>query len=101
MISWADHALAAFDKRFPEPPAAVEPLDPTRRVVPIPEEMLPLPPVPEGYDRWVGRGRFPETIFEGDGRVIQFWGTSSSIWIACDTFDSNYFHIEAIKEGQP
>lgn len=21
-ISWADHALAAFDERFPEPPAA-------------------------------------------------------------------------------
>ena len=99
MTLWADYALAAFDERFPEKPSVAEPPDPTRRVVPIPEEMLPLPPVPEGYDKWVGRGTFGGGLFRGKGRLIRYWGAEK--WNLCDNFSNYQFHIEAVREEQP
>lgn len=42
--------------------------DPTRRVVPIPEEYLPLPPLPEGKTQWVGRGTFDGEHHSMEGR---------------------------------
>ena len=96
-VAWADHVLKAFDERFPEKPSVAEPPDSTRLVVPIPEEMLPLPPVPEGHDKWVGRGTFRSGLFRGEGRLIRYWDTEK--WTLCANFSSHQFHIEAVKEG--
>ena len=89
MISWADHALAAFDERFPGPPAS-EPE--------IPAGLPPLPPVPEGYDRWVYRGRGWNT--EGVDVVFGFH-TVGEVWDVEEGVPSgsSLHYIEAVKGG--
>jgi hypothetical protein len=90
MISWADHVLAAFDERFPEPPAP-EPE--------IPTGLPPLPPVPEGYDRWVYRGKRWQTekpVMHAYSGVI-----AKSAWEAYikNAIGAPGHYIEAVKGG--
>jgi hypothetical protein len=82
-------------------PVAVQALeqhiqDPTQRIVPIPEGMLPLPDAPEGK-KWVGRGRFSGVMIPGQGRVI-LWRSGAPDWDRCNNFSSSVFHIELIDD---
>ena len=68
--------------------------DPTMREVEIPEEYFPLPELPEGKTRWVGRGYFGgRTIEVSDDRHLRFHDDS---WSGTYVFSHNYFHIEAV-----
>lgn len=67
--------------------------DPTRRVVPIPDGMLPLPPAPEGKV-WVGRGTFPDRGYHGMFKVPAYWEDNQ--WKRCLCFSGDFFHIELI-----
>lgn len=94
--SGADPLLVATDD--PVEPAAPE--DPTMRVVEIPAEMHPLPDLPEGYSRWVGRGcGWPEAIAAGN-RVVRWFRWSTNEWQPTSTFSAHTcFHIEAVKDA--
>ena len=70
--------------------------DPTRQVVPIPEEYLPLPPVPEGKTQWVGRGRFRGARYDAGDRDVRFCWMTKTAWISTDIFSGDRFHIEAV-----
>jgi hypothetical protein len=89
--AWADHILKAFDERFPEPPVKTEP----------PAGLPPLPPVPEGYDRWVYRGMgwsSDKPVYYGHARRGDTdWGDTSLIGRSggCDKLH----YIEAVKGG--
>jgi hypothetical protein len=86
---WADHILKAFDERFPEPPAP-EPE--------IPAGLPPLPPVPEGYDRWVYR----ETGWNTKGVDVVFgFHTVGEVWDVEEGVPSgsSLHYIEAVKGG--
>lgn len=69
--------------------------DPTRQVVPVPEEYLPLPPLPEGKTQWVGRGRFKGANYEAGDREVRFWSAVSEWW-GTQWFSMEAFHIEAV-----
>lgn len=81
-----------------EPDIPTAPEDPTMREVPIPDEYLPLPPLPEGKTRWVGRGVFEDAVaYAGDRTVFYWWGGTQ--WLPTATFSSRsptQFHIEAV-----
>jgi hypothetical protein len=76
---------------------AKEPEDPTQRIVPIPEHMLPyLPLLPEGKTEWVGRGEFGDTLIDAGNRSVFYFyeaGTKSS---PTTYFSDPLFHIEAV-----
>jgi hypothetical protein len=92
-VDWADHILQAFDERFPEPPAAAEPPAPE-----IPAGLPPLPPVPEGYDRWVYRG--PNWGNKGVG-VLYGYFDFGRVWSIRKGFPkgASGHYIEAVKGG--
>jgi hypothetical protein len=71
--------------------------DPTLREVEIPAEMFPLPELPHGKKRWIGRGRF-ETYDSGilPNRKIRYWGMHVPEWCVTQYFGGEQFHIEAI-----
>lgn len=70
--------------------------DPTRQVVPIPEEYLPLPPLPEGKTQWVGRGRFAGERYDAGDRDVRFCWMTNTAWISTDRFSGDLLHIEAV-----
>jgi hypothetical protein len=71
--------------------------DPTQRILPIPEHMLPyLPPLPEGKTEWVGRGEFGGRLIDANHRAVFYFyeeGTKSS---PTTYFSDTFFHIEAV-----
>ena len=71
--------------------------DPTMREVEIPAEMYPLPPLPEGKTRWMGRGFFAQK-WHGPfrDRVIKYYEKIGNEWCSTRYFGYNFFHIEAI-----
>jgi hypothetical protein len=79
---------------------AKEPEDPTQRILPIPEHMLPhLPPLPEGKTEWVGRGaEWPRSGSDNSlptgNRVVYYWADE---FIETTHFSGfSLFHIEAV-----
>lgn len=83
--------------------AESEPEDPTRRIVPIPDHMHPLPPLPDGYSNWVGRGcgeglRWHSPGIFAENRVVRWRRESIKEWRPTSYFSCDQiFHIEAIK----
>ena len=76
---------------------ANEPEDPTQRILPIPEHMLPhLPPLPEGKTEWVGRGEFGGREIEAGQRCVFWWQTAFPDFYPTDLFSDPHFHIEAV-----
>jgi methyl coenzyme M reductase gamma subunit len=71
--------------------------DPTMRMVQIPAEMFPLPELPEGKSRWIGRGTF-KGYDSGilPNRQIRYWDATDNEWLGTQYFGSWEFHIEAI-----
>lgn len=88
--------VAATTPPPPPEPGYIEITDPTRRVVPIPEEYLPLPPLPEGKTQWVGRGLFGHEVHHTQGRDVMFYGTGTNSWWPTTAMTTYYFHIEAV-----
>lgn len=87
------------------PPAAVlpdpepEPLDFTRRVLPLPAELSgTLPPVPEGKEGWVYRGTFGgNDDYPAPDRIVMFFDPATcSKWHQTSHFSCNVHHIEAV-----
>jgi len=71
--------------------------DPTMREVEIPAEMFPLPELPQGKERWIGRGTFDgksHGVFPY--RKIRWWGDGENEWLTTQHFSGNVFHIEAV-----
>lgn len=66
-----------------------------QRVLPIPSEW-DLPPVPEGYDRWVYRGTFEVIDIDAKDRHI-LCGYSGWDWTKTSYFSTGHHHIEAVK----
>ena len=66
-----------------------------QRDLPIPSEWT-LPPVPEGYDRWVYRGtfKFKEIIAKNRFIVYSFMG---DCWTKACHFSTSNHHLEAVK----
>jgi hypothetical protein len=79
-----------------EPPAT-EPAtdDPPMKVVPIPREMRPLPPAPEGF-KWVGRGNFGDDPIPAHDQKVMYW--DGARWMMTEEFSVDFFHIELIKK---
>ena len=75
---------------------ATEPEDSTMREVEIPKKYFPLPELPEGKTRWVGRGRFPANAILGNGREIRYYSNLTKEWLSCVNFSGGSFHIEAV-----
>jgi hypothetical protein len=76
---------------------ANEPEDPTQRIVPIPEHMLPhLPPLPKGKTEWVGRGEFDGLEIYADGRHVAYFSKIGQRFFLCIHFSDPHFHIEAV-----
>jgi hypothetical protein len=76
---------------------AKEPDDPTQRIVPIPEHMLPhLPPLPEGKTEWVGRGEFEGLEIKVTRRYVFWWDTAFPDFYQTEFFSDPHFHIEAV-----
>jgi hypothetical protein len=71
--------------------------DPTLREVEIPAEMFPLPELPKGKTRWIGRGAF-KRYHTGilPNRQIRYWDETDNEWLGTQFFGSWEFHIEAI-----
>lgn len=71
--------------------------DPTMRVVEIPAEMYPLPDLPKGKSRWIGRGCFyAEKHGPFPHRKIRFWEEDCNEWQTDSFFMNSTFHIEAV-----
>ena len=69
-----------------------------QRVLPIPSGWN-LPPVPEGYDRWVYRGTFKgHTIVAKDRHVLYDFEQEEGDWHKTIYFSGGFHHIEAIKD---
>jgi len=70
---------------------------PTLREVEIPAELYPLPELPQGKERWIGRGRFKSGsgIF-APNRKIRYYNEDYQEWQTTQHFGENVFHIEAI-----
>lgn len=67
-----------------------------QRDLPIPPKWT-LPPVPEGYDRWVYRGtfKFKEIIAKNRFIVYSFMG---DCWTKACHFSTSNHHLEAVKD---
>ena len=71
--------------------------DPTLREVEIPAEMFPLPELPKGKKRWIGRGCFEGKCFGiYPDRRIRYYSPHDKGWFTTNHFAEKYFHIEAI-----
>jgi hypothetical protein len=68
---------------------------PTMQEVGIPKEYYPLPDLPKGKSRWVGRGRFGGKFASGNGREIYYYSGDKQ-WRDCIDFSYHVFHIEAV-----
>jgi hypothetical protein len=76
---------------------AKEPEDPTQRILPIPEHMMPhLPPLPEGKTEWVGRGEFEGLEIEAGQRCVFYWDALHWAFGSTFYFSEKTFHIEAV-----
>jgi hypothetical protein len=76
---------------------ANEPEDPTQRILPIPEHMMPhLPPLLEGKTEWVGRGGFDDTSIPTGDRCVFWWAKSWEEFENAHYFSGTQFHIEAV-----
>jgi hypothetical protein len=76
---------------------ANEPEDPTQRILPIPEHMLPhLPPLPMWKTVWVGRGEFGGREIEVGQRHVFWWQTEFPNFYQTCFFSDPHFHIEAV-----
>ena len=87
---WNDGGEDLSGMEYPD----AEPEDPTMREVPIPEDAPPLPPLPEGKTRWVGRGGFDDTTIPTGARIVYFLTTIR--WLETIAFSTKMFHIEAV-----
>ena len=71
--------------------------DPTQRIVPIPEHMLPhLPPLPEGKTEWVGRGEFGPNPLKANDRTVFWFNPAAVEFVPTRIFSRELFHIEAV-----
>ena len=71
--------------------------DPTLREVEIPAEMFPLPELPQGKTRWIGRGYFEGKSFGiYPHRKIRYYEPHNKEWFTTNHFAEKYFHIEAV-----
>jgi hypothetical protein len=71
--------------------------DPTLREVEIPAEMFPLPELPKGKTRWIGRGAFDgQNLGIFPNRKIRFWSIFCDEWQTTQFFAGTQFHIEAV-----
>jgi hypothetical protein len=70
--------------------------DPTLREVEIPAEMFPLPELPIGKTRWIGRGSFIGKGRFCPDRKIRFWDEDNYEWATTQHFSYDIFHIEAV-----
>jgi hypothetical protein len=76
---------------------ANEPEDPTQRIVPIPEHMLPhLPPLPKGKTEWVGRGEFTGRLIDANHRAVFYFYGQGTKSFPTTYFSDSFFHIEAV-----
>jgi hypothetical protein len=76
---------------------ANEPEDPTQRILPIPEHMLPhLPPLPKGKTEWVGRGEFKDLEIDALKRWVFYWSKLHWAFDSTFYFSEKTFHIEAV-----
>jgi hypothetical protein len=76
---------------------AKEPEDPTQRILPIPEHMLPhLPPLPKGKTEWVGRGEFKGMEIDASRRSVFYWDAFHWDFGPTFYFSEKTFHIEAV-----
>jgi hypothetical protein len=76
---------------------AKEPEDPTQRILPIPEHMLPhLPPLPKGKTEWVGRGEFWCLEIDASKRSVFYWDALHWAFGSTFYFSEKTFHIEAV-----
>jgi hypothetical protein len=76
---------------------ANEPDDPTQRILPIPEHMLPhLPPLPEGKTEWVGRGEFDGIWIKANEQTVFWFNPDSLKFVQTRIFSRELFHIEAV-----
>jgi hypothetical protein len=83
-------------------PVAVEPVPPTSLSAPVPRDLLPLPPLPNGYSHWVYRG----TGWTTNGREVCFHCRhfDENTWegiapLRCDAGGfENLHYIEAVRE---
>ena len=67
-----------------------------QRDLPIPSEWN-LPPIPEGYDRWVYRGTFRGIkIIASDRHIL--YSLEGASWTKTIYFSGGQYHIEAVKE---
>lgn len=71
--------------------------DPTLREVEIPTDFYPLPELPKGKTRWIGRGRFKSgrDIF-APNRKIRYFDEDYQEWQTTQHFGEDVFHIEAV-----
>lgn len=78
----------------------MEPAAPVRSDagLPFPEDFPELPPLPEGYSRWVYRGTFsgvcPTSALKFIGRHIEYWDADK--WCKTNNFSTILHHIEAL-----
>jgi len=71
--------------------------DPTLREVEIPAEMYPLPELPEGKIKWIGRGWFNRKTYGiFPNRKIRYYDPEGGEWHTTQHFAQNVFHIEAV-----
>ena len=76
---------------------ANEPDDPTQRILPIPEHMLPhLPPLPEGKTEWVGRGEFDGIWIKANEQTVFWFNPDALKFVQTRIFSRELFHIEAV-----
>lgn len=63
----------------------------------VPEGLPPLPPVPDGFDRWEYRG----TGWTNDRRRCNYAHSHENSWIVCETTPHgrrNVHYVEAVKD---
>ena len=93
----------------PPPPAAVlpdpfdikimpEPLDFTRRELPLPEEFINIqaPPIPCGKSGWIYRGTFSNQDYPAPDRIVMFYDPNDGQWRKTSRFSCDFHHIEAV-----
>lgn len=70
--------------------------DPTLQEVEIPSICHPLPKLPRGKKRWVGRGTMGGVREKALGRHLRYYDTQFRRWVGTDEFSLDFFHIEAV-----
>ena len=67
-----------------------------QRDLPIPSEWT-LPPIPEGYNRWVYRGTFESNTIAAINRFIAYSYVGKS-WTKTSHLSGSHHHLEAVKD---